>query len=120
MPAGMGFSKMGGLNVERAVTEYNEGGYDHTHKLAGREKVGEVTLERGLYASKELEQYYKNALTTGRGTLIIELLDRVGRVAQTWKLAEAWGNKREIGDFDAGSDDVAIEKITIQYEYLMD
>lgn len=55
LPTGLGFQKVGGLTREVGVVEYLEGLYQYTHKLPGREKVGEVTLERGSYATKELE-----------------------------------------------------------------
>lgn len=121
LPAGIGFQKVGGLSREVGVVEYLEGLYNYTHKLAGREKVGEVTLERGSYASKELEDAYTKILKDpkARNTVIIEILDRFGKAKRTYKLAEAWVSKWEGSDLDATSDDVAIEKITIQFEYFL-
>ena len=122
LPAGLGFQKVGGLTREVGVVEYLEGLYQHTHKLPGREKVGEVTLERGSYATKELETLYKKVLTDSniRNTVIIEILNRFGETKRTYKLAEAWVSKWEGTDLDAGSDDVAIEKLTLQFEYFLD
>lgn len=122
LPAGIGFQKVGGLTREVGVVEYLEGLYQYTHKLPGREKVGEVTLERGSYASKDLETQYKKVLTDPnvRNTVIIEILDRFGNAKRTYKLAEAWVSKWEGSDLDASSDDVAIEKMTLQFEYFLD
>lgn len=122
LPAGIGFQKVGGLTREVGVVEYLEGLYEYTHKLPGREKVSEVTLERGAYASKDLEKAYKEILTNPnvRNTVIIEILDRFGETKRTYKLAEAWTSKWEGSDLDASSDDVAIEKITLQFEYFLD
>ena len=122
LPAGIGFQKVGGLSREVGVVEYLEGLYEYTHKLPGREKVGEVTLERGSYADKELEAIYKKVLTDSnvRNTVIIEILDRFGNAKRTYKLAEAWVSKWEGSDLDASSDDVAIEKLTLQFEYFLD
>lgn len=122
LPAGLGFQKVGGLTREVGVVEYLEGLYQYTHKLPGREKVGEVTLERGSYASKDLEDQYKKILTNTdiRSTVIIEILDRFGEAKRTYKLAEAWVSKWEGSDLDATSDDVAIEKLTLQFEYFLD
>lgn len=122
LPTGMGFQKVGGLTREVGVTEYLEGLYQYTHKLPGREKVSEVTLERGSYASKELEALYSKVLTDPniRNTIIIEILDRFGETKRTYKLAEAWVSKWEGSDLDASSDDVAIEKLTVQFEYFLD
>ena len=122
LPTGLGFQKVGGLTREVGVVEYLEGLYQYTHKLPGREKVSEVTLERGSYATKELEAQYKKVLTDSnlRNTVIIEILDRFGNTKRTYKLAEAWVSKWEGSDLDASSDDVAIEKLTIQFEYFLD
>lgn len=122
LPTGIGFQKVSGLSQEVGVAEYDEGGYDHTHKLPGRPKVGEVTAERGMYADLSMQELLKKTLTdkNARNTIIIEHLDRFGGTAKTFKLAEAWVSKWEGSDFDATSDDVAIEKITIQFEYFLD
>lgn len=122
LPSGLGFQKVGGLTREVGVVEYLEGLYQYTHKLPGREKVGEVTLERGSYTNKDFEALYKKVLTDAsvRNTVIIEILDRFGETKRTYKLAEAWVSKWEGSDLDASSDDVAIEKLTLQFEYFLD
>lgn len=122
IPTEIGFQKVSGLTHEVGVAEYTEGGYDYAHKLPGKPKVGEVTLERGAYADKDLEEMLKDTLTNPdmRGTVIIEHLDRYGNVGRTYKLAEAWASKWESSDLDSSSDDVAIEKITLQFEYFLD
>lgn len=122
LPSGIGFQKVSGLSQEVGVTEYDEGGYDHTHKLPGRQKVGEVTAERGAYADNSFQDLLKSTLTNPnmRNTVIIEHLNRHGEVGRTYKLAEAWVSKWESSDLDASSEDVAIEKLTIQFEYFLD
>ena len=121
LPSGIGFQKVSGLTHEVGVTEYDEGGFDYTHKLPGRQKVGEVTAERGSYADNNLNKLLQQTLTNpnSRNTIIIEHLDRFGESVRTYKLAEAWVSKWESSDLDASSDDVAIEKITIQFEYYL-
>ncbi len=122
LPAGIGFQKVGGLTREVGVVEYLEGMYEYTHKLPGREKVSEVTLERGTYANKDFETLYKRVLTNPniRNTIVIEILNRFGDTVRTYKLAEAWVSKWEGTDLDATSDDVAIERLTVQFEYFLD
>ena len=122
LPSGIGFQKASGLSIEVGVSEYQESGYDYTHKLPGKVKVGEVTLERGQYADTSVADLIKASLTSQdmRQTIIIQQLDRFGNAQRTWKLAEAWVSKWEASDLDASSEDVAIEKITIQHEYFLD
>lgn len=121
LPEGIGFQKVGGLTKEVGVVEYLEGMYDYTRKFPGRVKFGEVTLERGAYESKDLENAFADFLKNGkRDTLTIEILDRFKNVKRTYKLAEAWISKWEGTDLDASSDDIAIEKITVQFEHFLD
>ena len=122
LPSGIGFQKVSGLTHEVGVTEYDEGGFDYTHKLPGRQKVSEVTAERGSYADNSFQNLLKQTLTNPsmRNTVIFEQLNRYGETVRTYKLAEAWVSKWEGSDADASSDDVAIEKLTIQFEYFLD
>ena len=121
LPAGMGFQKVSGLTKEVGVVEYDEGGYSHTHKLPGKEQTPEVTLEKGMFANADLERVYKRTLQNPdfRTTVIIEHLDKFGKVSRSWTLAEAWVSKWEGSEYDATSEDVAIEKITIQFEHYL-
>ena len=121
LPSGMGFQKVSGLKRELGVVEYSEGGYNHTRKLVGKEKVEPITLERGMFAGKEFETLYKKSLSNPdfRTTVTINLMDAFGKVKRSWNLAEAWVSSWEGTDFDADSEDVAIEKITVEFEYYM-
>lgn len=121
LPNGMGFTKVSGLKKEIGVVEYNEGGYSYTHKLAGKEKTEAITLERGMFKSTEMEALFKKSLSDPnfRTTVTITLQDSTGKAQRSWKLAEAWVSAWEGSDFDAGAEDVAIEKITIEFEYYL-
>lgn len=116
----IGFQKVSGLSMETGVVEYDECGFDHTHKLPGRTSYSEVTLERGMFSDDSMLDKVKAVVNTDfRCTMQIDLCDRFGTVKRTWKLAEAWFSKWEGSDFDTSSDDVAIETLTVQYEYLI-
>ena len=121
LPTGVGFQKVGGLSREVAVVEYLENMYDHTHKLPGRESVGEVTFERGMYADNYLQTLYEGVFNNPniRSTVTIQVTDRLGNVRREFQLAECWFSKYEVGDLDATSDDVVIETLTMQYEYFL-
>ena len=51
--------------------------------------------------------------------MTITLQDRFGKPQRTWKLAEAWVKSWEGSDFDSSSEDVAIEKVVIEFEYYL-
>ena len=118
LPTGVGFQKVGGLSREVAVVEYLENMYEHKHKLPGRESVGEVTFERGMYADDYLQGLYESVFNnnTVRSTVTIDVCDRFGNIRRSFQLAECWFSKFEVGDLDATSDDVIIETLTMQFE----
>ncbi len=120
LPAAMGFSKVSGLKRELGTATYSEGGYTYDHKFPSKEKVEPVVLERGMFSGDtNLYDLYRKTLEDPdfRTTFTIELLNKDGSVAFTWKLAEAWAKTWESTDFDALSEDSAIEKLTIEFEY---
>ena len=120
VPSQIGFQKVSGLSKEVNVVEYDESAFEYTHKLPGKTKFGEVTMERGMFSdSSMLDQMKVIQNPDYRTTMIVQLMDRFGNVQRTWKLAEAWISKWEGSDLDATSDDVAIETITVQYEYML-
>lgn len=121
LPTGVGFQKVGGLSREVAVVEYLENMYEHAHKLPGRESVGEITLERGMYADDHLQRIYESVFNNSkvRSTVVIQICDRFGKVRREFHLAECWFSKYEVGDLDATSDDVIIETLTMQFEYFI-
>lgn len=122
IPSSIGFQTVSGLSEETEVVEYDESGFPYTHKLPGKNSVGEVTMERGMFADASMQDVYKSTLQNPdfRNTFIVQLLDRFGEVQRTWKLAEAWVSSWEGSDLDASSSDVAIETITVQFEYFLD
>lgn len=118
LPTGVGFQKVSGLSREVAVVEYLENMYDHTHKLPGRETVGEITFERGMYADDYLQTIYETVFNNNkaRSTVVIDICDRFGNIRREFQLAECWFSKYEVADLDATSDDVIIETLTMQFE----
>ena len=115
----IGFKSLGGLSREIEVVEYLENMFEHAHKLPGRESVGEITLERGMYEDKSLETFYKSIFTNSatRFDCTIQITDRVGTVRRSFGLAECWCSGFEVADLDADSSDVLIETLTIQFEH---
>lgn len=120
IPGTIGFQKVSGLDMNINSVEYNESAYPYVHKLPGLVSFSEVTMERGMFEDTSMLDQMQVVLTNDfRVTMIINLCDRFMNIKRTWKLAEAWISKWESGDFDATSDDVAIETITVQYESLL-
>lgn len=121
-PAGLGFTKISAIKRTMGVIEYAEGMFDYFHKLSGRQKVEAITFERGAYRDDHMKNLYDSTLKDSkhRTTVTIEILDRYGQVGRTYVLAEAWVSELEVADLDASSDDVVIDKMTIQFEYFLE
>ena len=122
MSGELGFTKVAGLSREVAVVEYFENMYEHAHTLPGRESVGEIACEKGMYEDKAYVKEYEKVLGAEkngcRHEVIIKILNRFSEVKRTFTLYEAWCSKYEVGDLDSSSDDVIVETLTVQYEYM--
>lgn len=122
MSGQLGFQKVSGLSREVAVVEYLENMYEHAHKLPGRESVGEITFEKGMFDDltfvKEYEKVLGATKNEARHEVTIQVMNRFSEVKRTFTLYEAWFSKYEVGDLDSTSDDVIIETLTVQYEYM--
>lgn len=118
LPSTCGFKKISGLSMELGVVSYDEGGYSVPHKLKGKKKTSELVCEKGLFPNKDIENLFKQSLNSKdyRTTATVELLGPDGSVARKWTLSEVWCSKWEVGEFDASSEDVVVETITLQYE----
>ena len=112
--------------VETEVDEFNPAGSVRAMKFAGRAKIGDCTLEKGVMSDKADLAAWK-WLTTAVNTLKGELgnpseyrktveiceVNRVGQVIQTYKLKEAFCSKVELSDNEGGSSDHMIETLTL-------
>ncbi len=114
------FRSVSGLKVETEVIEFREGGTGDVHKLPGRVKYTNLVLKQGFSGAGELQKWafriaagqfeHKNA------TIVIS--DQKAQVVARYILANAWPTKWEGPDFDASSNEVAIETIEIAHEGL--
>jgi len=116
-----GFSECTGLRVEIDVIEYREGGEPTAvRKLPGLAKVGDITLKRGITASKELHDWLESVRNgvASRKNGVILLLDDERQPVVRWKFLNAFPRKWEGPSLDAKGNDVAIETLTLCCEGL--
>ena len=103
------------------VVEYREGGDPSTvRKLPGLSKVGDITLKRGITASKELHEWLDSVShgVANRKNGFIVLLDDARQPVVRWKFINAFPRKWEGPNLDARGNDVAIESLTLCCEGL--
>jgi phage tail-like protein len=115
------FRSVSGLSMEIEVVEFREGGESGAvHKIPGRVKYPNIVLKQGFTGASDLQKWafriaagqfeHKNA------TIVIS--DQKSQVLARYTLSNAWPTKWNGPDFDATSNDVAIETIEIVHEGL--
>ena len=115
------FRSVSGLSMEIEVVEFREGGENGAvHKIPGRVKYPNIVLKQGFAGASDLQKWafriaagqfeHKNA------TIVIS--DQRSQVVARYTLTNAWPTKWSAPDFDATSNDVAIETIEIAHEGL--
>ncbi len=119
-----GFSECSPITMSVDVVEYRNGNEKENgpRKLTGLQRVGDVTLRRGIIGSLNLYQWLdqiRNGDAAGFRTVVIHLQneDHTANV-MTWKLLRARIIKHSSGPFNAKGTDVAMEELTLAYERL--
>ena len=119
-----GFQEVSGLQASVDVIEYRNGNskINAPIKLTGLNRVGNVTLKRGLIGTLSLYQWLddiRNGGNAGLRTVTISLQDEghTSNVMQ-WRLINARIVKHSSGPLNARGQDVAMEEIEIAFERL--
>ncbi len=117
-----GFSECTGLAMENDVIEYREGSELTTHvrKIPGLAKYAPITFKRGFTQNKDLWNWRKTVIDgkPQRSSGTITLLDETRQPVVRWKFFNAWASKLEGPGFNAKTNDIAIETLTIVVERL--
>lgn len=113
------FVECGGLNMEREVFTYQEGGVnDFVHQLPGRTRYTNITLKRGMTDSTQLWDWYQKGLfdaRVDRRNISILLFDNDGKLIFRWNVAEAFPVKCAGPSFDAQRSGPAIESFELAH-----
>jgi len=116
-----GFSEVSAPDITTDPVEYREG--DMTGATAGKQpgilKYSNVTLKRGVtkdyaFFAEWIKQTHTESFT--RRDVTIALLDDLMQPAVSWKLSKAWPTKYSAPDFNATSNEVAIESLELVCE----
>lgn len=110
-----GFSEVSGIGSEVEIIEYREGGDHVTRKLPGLRKFSNVTLKRGMTASRDLYNWHRALLqgTLQRRSAVIVLLDDERAEVARWQLRDAFPQKYEGPRLSAKNSEVAIETLVL-------
>jgi phage tail-like protein len=114
------FSECSGLETEVSVIEYREAGDHTTRKIPGMQKVGDITLKRGVTNSRELQDWHRNVLNgqPDRRNGVVSLLDETGQKKVAWKIFNVFPIKWEGPSLNAKGNEIAIETLVLCCERL--
>jgi phage tail-like protein len=118
-----GFAELGGVSMSVDVIEYRNGNAKENSviKLTGLDRVGDVTLRRGVIGSLKLYRWLDEIRNGGSGlrTVTIQLQNEDhSATVQTWKLLRARVVKHTSGPFNAKGGEVAMEEMVLAFERL--
>ena len=120
--ASAAFKSVSGLGAEAEVIEYREGSdpVSSSRKLPGRVKYPNVTLKRGITASRDLWQWWKTVAdgNVQRRNVAIVLLDDARTPVLRWLLRNAWVAKIEASELEAAKNEFAVESVELAHEGL--
>lgn len=119
------FSECTGLQVEREIFEWEEGGENgYRHRLPGRAKLSNIVLKRGI-ASLDLWKWFADALAAdGRAVrvqrrgLTIVLCGYAGMPEVRWNIKDALPVKWVGPTLKTGSGEVALETVELAHNGL--
>jgi phage tail-like protein len=118
------FTGCSGLSLEFDVTTFKEGNGKKVveRKRAGKPKYSEVVLKRGFTTNTAVHDWFKEVVDaqkpTPYKTASIVLYDREQTETARFSLEACWPSKLSVSDLSSGSDDVMVEELTIQHEFL--
>lgn len=115
-----GFRECTGLNATRNIGKYREGTDKNLaqRQIPGLVSYGNVTLKRGITDNKELwiwHQKLQSGITDRRNVSIILANDQ-GEEKMRWNLESCWPTTWNAPDFNATSDEIAIETLELVHE----
>ena len=109
------FREITGLQMEREILEYMEGGNnDVIHKLPGRVKYPNLVLKRGVTNQDELMRWFWQTQTApDLKDVTVKLVDASTAVMRTWAFKQAYPVKWVGPNLNAGSDSPATEQLEL-------
>ena len=117
------FREVSGLDSEQEIVEQKEvdkNGNPFTIKVPGNTKWSNVELKRGIDVDKSLWEWRYQVESEGpdaaRTDCTLELIDYDGGPIATYTLMQAWPSKYTGAAMNAGSNEIAVEAMTICHE----
>lgn len=115
------FSECSGISAEWELQTYAEGGQNRfEHKLRGRLKYPNVVLKRGVtHEDALLKWFFQSQERDKRGSITITLLGPDGKKVRSFAFTGAFPVKWTGPNFNAGSNNIAVETLELAHEGLV-
>ena len=117
------FREVSGLDSESEIVEQKEvdaNGHPVVLKVNGNHKWSNIEMKRGIDVNKGLWEWRHMVETKGpdaaRTDCILELLDYDGSSIAVYNIKQAWPSKYSGASMNAGSNEIAVEGITLAHE----
>ncbi|WPD22668.1 MAG: phage tail protein [Candidatus Electrothrix scaldis] len=114
------FTRVSGLGMKVSCLEYREGGMPNVvRKLPVQTTVAPILCEWGLTATRSMWDWFMTAVNGNveRKEISIIILGTDGVTEKTrWNLSGVWPSEWRGAELDAGGNNIAIERMTLQAE----
>jgi phage tail-like protein len=121
LPNDFAFMEVSGLEVEMEMESRKEGGQNRfTHQLPVRSKYSDIVLKRGLFFESGITEWCRQAVENFSFTptnVLISLLNADHIPVNTWFVVNAIPKKWAVSNFNAMENTLAIESLTLSYQY---
>ncbi len=125
-PSDTSFLEVSGINTEMQVDSYTEGGENRfVYQLPKGAKASKLVLKRGIASMKSpLVKWCISVLEGGfveriqPQQLNVSLLDAHGLPLRSWSFVNAYPVNWQVEDFKSDKNELAIEKIELNYNYV--
>lgn len=135
-----GFSAVSAPSYSVESAEYREGHYIYTRKQPGKPSVEDITMSRGVTvldtsfyawvktiieggeyrADLSIKHYARDKALPGQGVGLGNLvqIDLTKPPSRIYTVSQAYATGHKVsGDFDATSSDIAVQELTVAFEY---
>ncbi len=116
------FKSVAGFSANVDNSEYREGAFGRLtkRKLPGLVSYDDITLEKGLYSSPLLYNFFMGYLEGSNfmpvQEAIITVYDNAGSPTARWYVTNAWPVSYRSGDLSAEDSSILVESLTIAHE----
>ncbi|HEU4716387.1 MAG TPA: phage tail protein [Bacteroidia bacterium] len=114
------FQEVSGLTVEIGTEELSEGGVnDHSHRLPGKVKYGNLVLKRGMFTDSKLVDWIVKAVENYSFdplNITVSLLNADHQPLMSWHFFRAWPVKWVTSDFKAQDNGIVVESFELAYK----